>query len=77
MSSARRRSKLPSLALPGFDEAAELVAAYAARMARVRPDVECVRSIGLSAVCWLSRFEPTLISLLRAFHSRRFRLPCG
>ena len=43
MSSARRRSKLPSLALPGFDEAAELVAAYAARMARVRPDVECVR----------------------------------
>jgi len=47
MSPARRRSKSSSLtstgsALLSFDEAAELVAAYAAKLRRVRPDVEHV-----------------------------------
>ncbi len=42
MGSARRSSKLPIPALPSFDEAAALVAASAARMARIRPDVERV-----------------------------------
>ena len=37
MSSARRRSKSSSPALPSYNEAAELVAAYAARLARLRP----------------------------------------
>jgi len=37
MSSARRRSKSSSPALPSYEEAAELVAAYAARLARLRP----------------------------------------
>jgi molybdopterin molybdotransferase len=37
MSPARRRSKSSSPALPSYDEAAALVAAYAARLARLRP----------------------------------------
>ncbi len=43
MSSSRRRSKSPSPALPSYDEAAALVAAYAARLARIHPEVERVR----------------------------------
>lgn len=43
MSTARRRSKLPSPALPSFDEAAVLVAVYAAKIARPRPAIERVR----------------------------------
>jgi molybdopterin molybdotransferase len=42
MSPARRRSKSSSPALPSYDEAAALVAAYAARLARLRPGVERV-----------------------------------
>jgi len=42
MSSARRRSKLSSPALPSYDEAAALVGAYAARLARLRPASERV-----------------------------------
>jgi molybdopterin molybdotransferase len=47
MSSARRRSKLSSPALPSYDEAAALVAAYAARLARLRPGP---RSSGIERV---------------------------
>ena len=43
MSSARRSSKLPSAALLSYDEASAVVAAYAAKVARIRPSVERVR----------------------------------
>jgi molybdopterin molybdotransferase len=43
MSSARRSSKLPSAALLSYDEASAVVAAYAAKLARIRPSVERVR----------------------------------
>jgi molybdopterin molybdotransferase len=43
MSRVHRSSKVSSTELPSYDEAAALVAAYAARMACVRPDVERVR----------------------------------
>jgi molybdopterin molybdotransferase len=43
MSSARRNSKLPGPVLPGYDEAAALVAAIAAKVARIRPGMERVR----------------------------------
>lgn len=43
MSQARRSSKLSSPALPSFDDASALVAAYAAKVARIRPRVERVR----------------------------------
>jgi molybdopterin molybdotransferase len=43
MSSSRHRSKSPGSALPSYDEAAALVAAYAARLARLRPGIERVR----------------------------------
>ncbi|MGA9062442.1 MAG: molybdopterin molybdotransferase MoeA [Terracidiphilus sp.] len=43
MSPALPRPDLPSPALPSFDEAAALVAAYAAKRARVRPSVERVK----------------------------------
>jgi molybdopterin molybdotransferase len=42
MSSAHRSSKSPSHTLPSFDEASAVVAAYAAKLARVRPAVERV-----------------------------------
>ena len=43
MSRVHRSSKLSSAGLPSYDEAAALVAAYAAKIARIRPDVERVR----------------------------------
>ena len=43
MSSARRSSKLSSAALLSYDEASAVVAAYAAKVARIRPSVERVR----------------------------------
>ena len=42
MSRVHRSSKVSSAGLPSYDEAAALVAAYAAKIARIRPDVECV-----------------------------------
>ena len=43
MSSARRSSKVSSAALLSYDEASAVVAAYAAKLARIRPSVERVR----------------------------------
>jgi molybdopterin molybdotransferase len=43
MSPDRRKPKSQSPLLPSYDEAAELVAAYAAKLARLRPGVERVR----------------------------------
>jgi len=43
MSPDRRKPKSQSPPLPSYDEAAELVAAYAARLVRLRPGVERVR----------------------------------
>jgi molybdopterin molybdotransferase len=43
MSLARRSSKLSGSALPSYDEAFALVAAHAAKVARIRPSVERVR----------------------------------
>jgi molybdopterin molybdotransferase len=48
MSPDRRRSKSSSPALPSYDRAAELVAAYAARLARLRPGP---RSSGPAGPC--------------------------
>src|SRR5580692_10518074 len=43
MSPARRSSKLSGSALPSYDEVSALVAAYAAKLARIRPSIERVR----------------------------------
>ncbi len=42
MNSARRRNKKSGPALPNFDEASAVVAAYAAKLARIRPAVASV-----------------------------------